>query len=51
MMSATFGQSWDYRLDMAPDASSRRLADASAATEKPATSLGLRPTHSPYMGL
>lgn len=51
MMSATFGQSWDYRLDMTPDASTRRLADASAATEKPATSLGLRPTHSPYMGL
>ena len=51
MMSATFGQSWDYRLDMAPDASSRKLADASAATQKPVTSLGLRPAHSPYMGL
>lgn len=51
MMSATFGQSWDYRLDMVPDASARKLADASTATDKTATSLGLRPAHSPYMGL
>ena len=51
MMSATFGQSWDYRLDMAPDASTRRLADASAARKTPDAGLGLRPAHSPYTGL
>ncbi|PKQ04420.1 MAG: hypothetical protein CVT73_13510 [Alphaproteobacteria bacterium HGW-Alphaproteobacteria-12] len=51
MMSATFGQSWDYRLDMAPDASPRRLADASSAAEKPVATIGLRPAHSPYTGL
>jgi hypothetical protein len=51
MMSATFGQSWDYRLDMAPDAPARRLADASPAAAEPATPVGLRPAHSPYMGL
>lgn len=51
MMSATFGQSWDYELDMVPDAAGKKFADASASAEKPVTSLGLRPTHSPYMGL
>ncbi|MFN4228993.1 hypothetical protein [Parvibaculum sp.] len=49
MMSATFGQSWDYELDMTPDISGRKFAEAPA--KKPVTSLGLRPAHSPYMGL
>lgn len=50
MMSATFGQSWSYELDVDPDTSTK-LADASPPKPAPATSLGLRPTHSPYMGL
>ena len=51
MMSATFGQSWAYDLDMKPDTGAeRRLAEA-APKQAPATSLGLRPAHSPYMGL
>lgn len=50
MMSATFGQSWSYELDVDPDTSTK-LADASPSKPAPATSLGLRPTHSPYMGL
>jgi hypothetical protein len=50
MMSATFGQSWNYRLDMAPDASAQKFADASSATNKPATGLGLRPSRSPDTG-
>lgn len=51
MMSATFGQSWAYDLDVAPDSTTRRVADASMPAQAPATSLGLRPAHSPYMGL
>ena len=50
MMSATFGQSWNYRLDMAPDASAQKFADASNATNKPTTGLGLRPSRSPDTG-
>lgn len=50
MMSATFGQSWSYELDIEPDTSTK-LADASPSKPAPVTSLGLRPTHSPYMGL
>lgn len=50
MMSATFGQSWSYELDIAPDASTR-LAQASPREPAPVMSLGLRPAHSPYMGL
>lgn len=51
MMSATFGQSWAYDLDMKPDAGAeRRLAEATPEPA-PATSLGLRPAHAPYMGL
>lgn len=49
MMSATFGQSWDYELDVTPDISGRKFAETPA--KKPVTSLGLRPAHSPYMGL
>lgn len=51
MMSATFGQSWTYELDMEPDAAPQRLATAAPAAPAPAANLGLRPTHSPYMGL
>lgn len=47
MMSATFGQSWRYELDMEPDISTK----VASAKPAPVTSLGLRPTHSPYMGL
>ena len=50
MMSATYGQSWAYDLDVEPDISTSRMASAST-TQAPATSLGLRPAHSPYMGL
>jgi hypothetical protein len=51
MMSATFGQSWAYDLDIEPDSSTQRIADATPARQTPVTSLGLRPAHSPYMGL
>lgn len=51
MMSATFGQSWTYDLDMKPDTgAAQQLADA-APTQAPEASLGLRPAHSPNMGL
>lgn len=51
MMSSTFGQSWAYELDMKPETGTEQQL-AEAAPERPAvTSLGLRPAHSPYMGL
>ncbi len=51
MMSSTFGQSWAYELDMKPETGeAQKLAEA-APEKAPATSLGLRPAHSPYMGL
>lgn len=53
MVSASFGQSWAYDLDIEPDTSdAARLAQAEPAPARvPVTSLGLRPAHSPYMGL
>lgn len=51
MMSATFGQSWEYEIDMAPETAGEKFADASTVAKKPVTSLGLRPAHAPYMGL
>ncbi|MBX3509194.1 hypothetical protein [Parvibaculum sp.] len=51
MMSATFGQSWAYDLDMKPDTGTGQQVAAAAPKQAPATSLGLRPAHSPYMGL
>ncbi|MFN4354083.1 hypothetical protein [Parvibaculum sp.] len=51
MMSATFGQSWAYDLDMKPDAGAERQMAEATPGQAPVTSLGLRPAHSPYMGL
>lgn len=51
MMSATFGQSWAYDLDMKPDAGAERKLAEATPDKAPATSLGLRPAHAPYMGL
>jgi len=53
MVSASFGQSWAYDLDIEPDTGDApRLAQAEPAPARvPVTSLGLRPAHSPYMGL
>ena len=51
MMSATFGQSWAYDLDMKPDTGAVRQLAGIAPEQASATSLGLRPAHSPHMGL
>lgn len=51
MMSATFGQSWAYDLDMKPDTQTGPQIAEAAPAQTPVTGLGLRPAHSPHMGL
>lgn len=51
MMSATFGQSWAYDLDMKPDTGAPAQIAEAASAQPPVAGLGLRPAHSPYMGL
>jgi len=48
MLSAAFGQSWDYKLAIRDRKADARIADATPASPP---SLGLRPSHSEYFGL